>query len=161
MIRYFHWNLKKVELLQIICKNIAVLSMCHMILKYKCFIQISWATARNFSNSTSYPCLLPVNVFTFVVVSQGCLHGCSCSYSPWKKVNIFNCTSRHLTRLPETIQENTEWFIASHNQFGHIKVVEDYMCELVFMDMSSNNIEHIGSDVMSALLENTLPYCSK
>ena len=71
-------------------------------------------------------------------------------------MNIFNCTSRNLTTLTETIQDKTEWLIASHNPFGHIDDVADYMREIFYMDMSSSTIEYIASDVMNALLENTL-----
>ena len=71
-------------------------------------------------------------------------------------MNIFNCTSRNLTSLPETIQDKTQWLITSHNQFGHIQDVVDYLREIVYIDMSSSSIEYISSDVMDALLENTL-----
>ena len=69
-------------------------------------------------------------------------------------MNIFNCESKNLTNLPETVVKNTDWLLVAGNNLGDVLTVESYMPTITFLNMSSCKVRSISDDVIKVLVAN-------
>ena len=103
--------------------------------------------------ATDLTCHFNVVLFS-TVFPQPCPHNCTCHRSPWEKVNIFDCHNKGLTRLPETVLEDTDWLLLSGNTLGSLNKAPDYLKNITLLDLSSNNITDIDETVMEIIMYN-------
>ena len=101
-----------------------------------------------------HDCAIENNQCAFSVIPQPCHHNCTCHRSPWDRANIFDCRNKSLTRLPQTVLEDTDWLLLSGNNFGSLNEVPDYLTSITLLNLSSSNITEIGETVMRVISEN-------
>ncbi len=87
---------------------------------------------------------------SLVVVPVECHHGCACHYSALRDENIFNCSSRNLTQLPE-IPQNTDWLDLSNNRIHSVKEIHPSYSSVQHLDLSSNNISEFSENLLRCL----------
>ena len=86
-----------------------------------------------------------------------CLYNCTCHFSLEQRETIFNCSNKNLTKLPDTIENETSSFVVKGNNFGKVLRARTYLSRLTRLDMSSSNIESIDNDVIREMTK-TLKY---
>ena len=84
--------------------------------------------------------------FIFTVIPHRCLHNCSCHFS--LKNNIFNCNNKNLTKLPDSIENSTNWLSVKGNYLKNTIEERSYLMGLTGLDMSSSNIVRIDKSVI-------------
>ena len=95
-----------------------------------------------------------VIVFIFTAIPHPCLHNCSCHFSLENRKNIFNCTDKKLKKLPDRIENETDWFEVKGNNFGKIIEGRSYLMDLTRLDVSSNNIVKIDKNMITEMTKN-------
>ena len=68
-------------------------------------------------------------------------------------MNIFNCQSKNLTRLPETVLQNTDWLLLSGNSLGSLNKAPDYLGNITLLDFSTSEITEIDEAVMEIIVK--------
>ena len=68
-------------------------------------------------------------------------------------MNIFNCQSKSLTRLPETVLQNTDWLLLSGNSLGSLKKAPGYLKNITLLDLSTSEITEIDEAVMEVIVK--------
>ena len=92
--------------------------------------------------------------YIFAVIPHRCLHNCSCHFSLENLENIFNCSNKKLTNLPDSIENRTNWFLVKGNNLGHVTGARTYLSGLTLLDMSSSNIVRIDKDTVNEITKN-------
>ena len=90
----------------------------------------------------------------FAAIPHRCLHNCSCHFSLENLENIFNCSNKKLTNLPDSIENRTNWFLVKGNNLGHVTGARTYLSGLTLLDMSSSNIVRIDKDTVKEITKN-------
>ena len=80
------------------------------------------------------------------------MYSCACYYSPYNKANIFDCRNKNLTSLPKNILLQTNWILASGNNFGSIERAEKYMENITHLDLRNSRVSHITDSAMRSIL---------
>ena len=84
-----------------------------------------------------------------------CLNDCLCYHSIINnQVNVTDCNNKNLTRLPKSLNSNTDWLEAVGNDFRDITTIENYFTEVSVLNLTSSNIISITSDVLTSMLKN-------
>ena len=92
-------------------------------------------------------------MFFFVVLPQPCIPNCTCHRSPYDGVNIFDCQSKGLTSLPETVLQDTDWILLSGNNLGSLNKAPDYLRDITLLNLSSSKIREIDEKVIKVIMK--------
>ena len=98
-------------------------------------------------------CFFLNNQCPTTVFPQPCFDNCTCHYSPWDRVSIFNCQNKSLTSLSETVLEDTDWLFLSGNNLGSLNKVPDYLKNITLLDLRSSNITLIDEKLMEIIIK--------
>ena len=85
-----------------------------------------------------------------------CLNDCLCYHQIYKQANITECIDKNLKHIPKNLDDNTNHFIATGNDFGDIDTVESYFEELEVLNLTSNNIRSLTNNVMKSMMKKTI-----
>ena len=69
-------------------------------------------------------------------------------------MNIFNCRSKSLTSIPETVLQNTDWLLLSGNSLGSLNKSPGYLENITLLDLSTSEITEIDEAVMEVIVKN-------
>ncbi len=90
---------------------------------------------------------------TFLVSPVTCADACNCYYHYKERVNIYECISADLRKLPGVVPMKTNWIVLKNNTISEICGSYKYSSDVSKLELASNSIESICPSFINSLLE--------
>ena len=89
---------------------------------------------------------------SFLVTPETC-HDCNCYYKQSLGANVYDCSYKEYTDLPDSVEKGTNWLVLKHNNVKSLCTYKGYLNNIVGLDIRHNKVKTICADFLETLYQ--------